>query len=113
MSIIKQKGMPTRNTKGSIGDIYHDLNTGNRYKCTFAYVSAGTVECDWKLIGKDAGKKEVAENPVIEEVKAPVIEEPVVEEVVTEEVVEEPAVEEVKDAPKPKTNYAKQYQNKK
>ena len=110
MSIIKQKGVPTRNTKGSIGDIYVDLNTGNRYQCTFAYISAGSVECDWKPVSK--GTVTRAE---ISDIKTPVVLEPAVEEVkeeLVEEVSESTAEEPIKPARQSqRTNYT-QYSKK-
>ena len=108
MATIKQKGVPTRNINASIGDNYIDLDTGNKYECTFAFKSGGTVECDWKLIKQGSGIKEVIKK-VIPESKAPVVEEPkekVVEVVEAEPVKEEP-VQQTK-----RTNYA-QYGRKK
>ena len=37
MAAIKGKGVPNQHTKGHIGDLYIDTNTGNRYLCTFSY----------------------------------------------------------------------------
>lgn len=95
MAIIKQKGAPNRNTKGSIGDIYIDTKTGNAYKCTFAYMVNGQCDCSWAL---DEGMKvDVVEpkpagnvakvEPVIEKT---VVEEPV-QEVKNDVVAEKPA----------------------
>lgn len=110
MAIIKQKGIPTRHTSGSIGDTYIDLDTGNKYECTFAYKSAGMIECDWKLVKKASGIKEVIKK-VVPEITAPVAEESKKE--VVEEVKEEveAAAEEPVQQPK-RTNYT-QYSKKK
>lgn len=109
MATIKQKGIPTRNTKGSIGDIYIDSNTGNHYQCTFAYKSGDSIECDWKLVKKGSEIKE-AINKVVEEVKTPVVKEPVVEEVVEVVAEAEPINEEPVQQTK-RTNYT-QYSKK-
>lgn len=99
MATIRQKGAPTRHTSGSIGDTYIDLDTGNKYECSFAYKSAGIAECDWRLVKKGSGIKEVIKK-VIPETKAPVVEE------AKEKVVEaEPVKEEPVQQPK-RTNYA-------
>lgn len=78
MTIIKRKGMPNRQTKGAIGMIYIDTDTGYEYKCTQAY-SCSTVagvqyEYEWKLVykkteNKPAKKEESITKPVVEEVK--------------------------------------------
>jgi hypothetical protein len=119
MSTIKGKGIPTRNTKGAIGDTYVDSSSGRQYKCVNAYGALGQFEYTWKPMKNEQGKVEVKETkpakPVAEkkvEVK-PVEEpkaEPVVEEKV-EEVVEEPVKEEVKET-KQRTNYAAAYNKK-
>ena len=105
MGIVKKVGSPTRTTKGSIGDIYIDLNNGNEYQCTFAYKSAGMDECDWKLIKKGSGIKEVIEKavPNIETsaVIGPVVEETKDEIVETEVVVEKSPTQQTK-----RTDYA-------
>ena len=109
MATIKQKGVPTRNINACIGDTYVDLDTGNKYECTFAYRSGSSVECDWKLVKQGSGIKEAIKK-VIPELKAQVVEESVVEEV--KEVVEtEPVKEEPVQQPK-RTNYT-QYSKKK
>ena len=101
MGVIKKLGSPTRSTKGSIGDIYIDLSNDNEYQCTFAYKSGGVDECDWKLIKKGSGIKEVIAKVT------PNIETPVVNEKVTEEVVEtKPMVEESNNQPAKRTDYA-------
>ena len=45
-------GAPTKNTVGSIGDIYTDLDTGLKYECKSIYSYTGhnslTVEYVWK-----------------------------------------------------------------
>ena len=53
MSLIKEKGAPGRFTKGSVGDKYIDLDTGNEYLCTFAFgdSNGGSSEYSWRLIG--------------------------------------------------------------
>ncbi len=106
MSVIKQSGIPTRKTKGAIGDIYIDTKTGNQYTCTFAYSVNGDCDCTWIPV-KGVEEKVVEVKPVEPVVKEQEID--IVEEV-KEEVVETKEVEEVKDTPKPRTNYAKPYQ---
>lgn len=106
MATIKQKGVPTRNINASIGDTYIDLDTGNKYECIFAYRSGGSSECDWKMVKKGSGIKEVIKK-VMPEVTTPVVEE------VKEEVVEaEPVAEETPVQQPKKTNYT-QYSKKK
>lgn len=39
MGEIKNNGIPTPKTKGSMGDIYIDTSTGEQYECVFAYSS--------------------------------------------------------------------------
>ena len=96
MGTIKRLGAPSRNIKASIGDIYIDLKTGNKYQCVFSYVLAGTYECDWKLVDsntKDTNDHEVEETPITKE-EVIVEETPSVEEVVKEETSEpEPPVQ--------------------
>lgn len=100
MTTIKRKGMPNRQTKGALGTIYIDTETGDKYKCTQAY-SCSTVagvqyEYEWKLVYKKPNQ-----NNNFKKV------EPVVESV----------TEDVKDTPvapaynNNKTNYAKHYNN--
>lgn len=36
MAQLKGQGRPVARTKGSLGDTYTDLNTGDVYKCTYA-----------------------------------------------------------------------------
>lgn len=52
MAEIKGKGLPTRNTKGALGDIYVDTNTGIKYKCTGSYSisthAESNKEYEWK-----------------------------------------------------------------
>ena len=107
MTIIKKKGMPNRSTKGALGTIYVDTETGKKYKCTQSY-SCTTVggiqqEYEWKLIFEDEPKQEI---------KKPVTPPPVVEEVV------KPAVENVEEVEvktaktNNKHNYSKYYNKK-
>lgn len=101
MATNRQKGVPTRNTKGSVGDTYIDLNTGKVYKCVFAYCSNGQNDYSW-VVDENAKQEPVKREPVRVETPKPVvksIEEPVEEET--------PVVEEES---KPRPNYAKQYQ---
>lgn len=63
MASINKSGVPTRKTKGAIGDIYIDSNTGDKYKCTFAYRDFGKdFDYEWKKI-------ESGENPKAKEAK--------------------------------------------
>ena len=60
MGLIKEKGAPGRFTKGSVGDMYIDLDTGNEYLCTFAFSDSngGSSDYSWKLI-KTGPKPEI------------------------------------------------------
>lgn len=109
MGTIKRLGAPSRNLKASVGDIYIDLKTGNKYQCTFAYVLGGTYDCDWKLVdAKTQGGLNNEEKTVVKE-EVIVEETPSVDEAaeVVEEVVEEPIQQ-----PK-RTDYAAYSKNKK
>lgn len=111
MGIIKRLGAPSRNLKASVGDIYIDLNNGNEYQCTFAYKSAGTYDCDWKLIKQGNGIKDAIKKvvPDLKETKPEVIEEPKVEEV---KEVEKPVQEKpIQQQPK-RTDYTSYNKNK-
>lgn len=52
MAEIKGKGLPTRQTKGALGDIYVDTATGMKYKCTGAFGvtthAESKKEYEWK-----------------------------------------------------------------
>ena len=52
MAEIKGKGLPTRQTKGALGDIYVDTTTGVKYKCTGAFGvtthAESKKEYEWK-----------------------------------------------------------------
>ena len=50
MANIKGNGVPTKNTKGSVGDIYTDTKTGQKYKCVFAYLYEpdDRYDTEWK-----------------------------------------------------------------
>lgn len=50
MSEIKSNGVPTRKTKGALGDIYIDGATGIKYKCTGSYIQNGQSEYEWKKV---------------------------------------------------------------
>lgn len=106
MGTIRRLGAPNRNLKASIGDIYIDLKTGNKYKCTFSYVVAGNYECDWKLVEKDT---EIEKAPVVEK-EVIVEEEPVIETPV--EVIEVAEAEPVQQ-PQRRTDYTAYGKNKK
>lgn len=102
MTEIKDKGIPTNKTKGALGVIYTDTDTGVQYKCTGAYGINGVEHYEWKRISESniekipVGKTEENKventeksfeqfmNPPVEEVDA-------VEAVVEEPVVEQPA----------------------
>lgn len=68
MAEIKGTGRPDRTTVGAIGDIYTDIKTGNRYKCTFAYRTGdnGSFDCEWKHIGTKPLEKVEKKEPVKE-----------------------------------------------
>lgn len=124
MSTINGKGLPSRSTAGSIGDIYIDITTGRRYKCVDSYgistLGKKTYYYNWKLVGVDESAKEKA--PVKEETKTQENhkkdEKPVEES--TEEVKDETV--EAKEEPKAttskkeskgnRTNYAAAYDSK-
>lgn len=99
MAKIKGSGGPTRKTVGAVGDIYMDVSTGKRYKCTAAYGVSGEYDYQWKPITNPFGKsgEETKEEvkPVQKEVSKPA---PVEVKEVTEEKVE--TVEEAKAEPK-------------
>lgn len=67
MTEIKEKGLPTRQTKGALGDIYVDTNTGLKYKCTGAFSVTTHVESkkeyEWKPLNPTAKKQQ---NNVVE-----------------------------------------------
>lgn len=127
MAKIKGVGGPTRKTKGSVGDIYTDTATGNKYKCEGSYGSANhEAEYYWRALEEEEGAKSTFRipNPLkakaekVEEVVEPVVEAPteeVIEEPVSEgndgEPVEETPVEEPKQTKgkKQRTNYAAAY----
>ena len=113
MSKIRQKGVPTRNTVGSIGDIYTDLDTGLSYKCTGSYGLQTHIglesKYEWKLLPGEQKKVEPAKKPEPvkqQKTKVEVKEEPKVVE--TKEVIEE-KVEEPKTAQPQQHNYNKYY----
>lgn len=100
MSEMKGKGLPTRKTQGSIGDIYIDTNTGKKYRCKFSY--GLDKDCEWQPIETDILEETVKE--VIEEVTPEPVEEPKVAPV--KEVVETA----VKEPPKQERPNKKNYQ---
>lgn len=113
MAQLKDNGAPTRKTKGALGDIYTDTNTGKKYKCIFSYRDDvnGDFDCQWKEIveaEKKASKKIETPKP---EVKPTVEETPENAPVRQEETKEEP----VKPDPKKhagKSNYTSYYNKK-
>lgn len=94
MAKLTGTAVPTRETKGALGDIYTDLRTGIRYRCTFAYCSSDDEYYEWKNIGKE--EKPSVETKVVEEKK---------EEVKEAEVVVDKKVDIQTEAPQRKTNY--------
>lgn len=53
MAFIKGNGAPNKDVSGAIGDTYIDIDTGNKYECTFAYITSnGDKSYDWKLISE-------------------------------------------------------------
>jgi hypothetical protein len=102
MGVIKQKGVPTRKTKGAVGDIYINTQNGDKYKCTFAYNDGVNWECTWYPVDKDAVVKEEK----VVEPKQPVH----VETVKVEEPIDHPDAEvEPTDNVKQRTNYSKHF----
>lgn len=57
MTEINGKGVPTNKTKGALGCIYTDTNTGATYKCTNAYIVNGVESYDWKRISEPNAEK--------------------------------------------------------
>lgn len=94
MGNLSGTGAPTRNTRGAIGDIYTDENTGRKYKCTFALRLDDSQRFDtqWTEL-KDA---KVEQKPEAKPEKIPV-------EKIDENKAEK--VEEFKPEQKPKKNY--------
>ena len=96
MATIKGHGVPNRNTKGALGDKYHDLNTGKVYVCVNAFRdSVGTVDYNWRfndIVEKPAAKE------YVEKFEEPKNDIPV-------EVAAEPQITQEK----PRNNYNKQY----
>lgn len=115
MAQLIGKGIPTRKTKGAIGDIYTDTTTGKRYECTFAYRdnSDCMFDCQWKeIIGETPVEvnKSVPKAPAAEKKEEVKVETAVKEE---EANTEEPPVETPeeeaavqKPASNNRTNYA-------
>lgn len=64
MAKLTGKGIPTRKTKASIGDIYTDTTTGIRYECVFSYRDNNDDEfdCQWKELPGKVEKK-IEKNP--------------------------------------------------
>ena len=123
MAEIKGKGIPTRQTKGALGDIYVDTTTGVKYKCTGAYGvtthAASSKEYEWKPA--DAKFKNIprtAEEKPHEtpkkQTKAKKVEEKA-EEKVAEQVKEPANTQAAEKEPKSngKHSYAKYYDNSK
>ena len=128
MAQITNKGIPNRQTKGALGDIYTDTNTGKKYKCTGAYiyntVSESKAEYDWKPIidingitkSKSTPSNIGKQDKKVDKVVKPAFVEPDILPV-SEEVVEKetpkPERRDSKTAGKHKGNYNKYYQQKK
>lgn len=126
MSVIRGKGLPTRSTKGALGDIYIDQTTGRKYKCVGATTmqTLGKADSDyqWKFMSdKEAvvdTNKPVEKAPE-KEVKSPEQPKPKKEavkkeaakkeEVNEKEVSEEKVEEEPIPASTKRTNYAAAY----
>lgn len=88
MTEIKDKGVPTGKTKGALGYIYTDTNTGAVYKCTAAYIINGSESYEWKRISESKAEKipveKIEENKVenVEQSFEPFMNPPVEPEVV-------------------------------
>ena len=110
MNQLKGNGIPTKKTKGALGDIYTDTSTGKKYKCVFSYRDNDDAEfdCQWKELSEDTKPvtksvvKEVAK-PVTKSVVKPSVEEKPIE----KKEVKKPLAEEVKEEVKPKQNTGK------
>lgn len=78
MAEINGIGKPGRNTAGAIGDIYTDTETGDKFKCTFAFRTGdnGSFESEWKPISKQVQQKKVVKNSVYGEQKKEPVKEP-------------------------------------
>ena len=119
MARIKGNGVPTRKTKGALGDIYTDTKTGKMYECVFAYRngSDNMFDCQWSEIpGKgDHGSEIKDKESVKEEVQQPVSTESKTEDVKveseTEKIPEEESEETKVEEPvtPARTNYAAAY----
>ena len=97
MNQLKGNGIPTKKTKGALGDIYTDTSTGKKYKCVFSYRDNddAAFDCQWKELNNEK---------TVQEGKS-------VEKPVEKKDVKKPVAEEVKEEVKPKphtgkTNYA-------
>lgn len=46
---LEGTGKPGINVEASVGDIYKDTKTGEKYKCTFAYMTSGNekIQREW------------------------------------------------------------------
>ena len=108
MARIKGTGVPTRKTKGALGDIYTDTKTGRLYECVFAYRngSDNMFDCQWKeLTDKEEVKSEPQQAAKVEETKAEEVKPEVTPEPETEKIPVEESVETKPEAPA-RTNYA-------
>ena len=48
MATISENGIPNKFTKGSIGDVYVDLETGKQYICVMSYRSSVSKKFEYK-----------------------------------------------------------------
>ena len=98
MNQLKGNSIPTKKTKGALGDIYTDTSTGKKYKCVFSYRDNDDAEfdCQWKELIKDT-------EPVTKSVVKPSVEEKPIE----KKEVKKPLAEEVKEEVKPKQHTGK------
>ena len=48
MATISENGIPNKFTKGSIGDMYIDLETGKQYTCVLSYRSSVSKKFEYK-----------------------------------------------------------------
>lgn len=114
MQKIEGKGVPTRKTKGAIGDVFINMLTKKMYKCTNAYEANGQCDYTWRALD---GKSAVEEAKPEPEVKAEQAEEKIeteVEAVAEEEQapVEEPKEKVKQSKGKQRTNYSAAYDEK-
>lgn len=119
MAIIKGKGIPSRETKGAIGDTYINVLTGIKYKCVDSYKISGmnseTVYCNWKRMGveQQTGENKTADKNKVQPVPEATTNEQTVAPEQNEEEINEESEAEVEESDKNEkpnhVNYAAAY----